>query len=57
MTCWLIKEPWETVLGIASKVGIVVSDCILISVLSVSLEPLEMSCVEAVDAQLLVLGT
>ena len=30
---------------------IVVSDCMLITLLSVSVEPLEMSCAEAVDAQ------
>ena len=37
-------------LGLVTECCIVVSDCMLISILSVLVEPLEMSCTEAADA-------
>ena len=49
MTCWSI-ERWETTLGLAIEGCSVVSDCMLIFILSVLVEPLEMLCVEAADA-------
>ena len=50
MTCWSTEECPETVLGLVTEGCIVVSDCMLISILSVSVEPLEMLCAEAADA-------
>ena len=48
--CLLTKECLETALGLETEGCIVVSDCMLISILSVSVKVLEMLCVEAVDA-------
>ena len=50
MTSWSTKECWETVLGLVTEGCIVVSDYMPILLLSVSVEPLEMSCAEAADA-------
>ena len=50
MTCWLNGELWETGLGLVTEGCIVVSDRMLIPILSMSIEPLEMSCAEAADA-------
>ena len=50
MTCRLTEEHVETVLGLLTKGCIVVSYRMLISILSVSVELLEMLCVEAEGA-------
>ena len=50
MTCWSTDERWETALGLVAKNCIVVSNRMLISILSMSVEPLEMLCAEAADA-------
>ena len=50
MTCWLTEKHPETVLELVTEGCIVVFDRLLISKLSVSVEPLEVSCVEAADA-------
>ena len=52
MTCWLTKEHWEAAPGLVTEGCIVVSDhmLIMISILSVQVEPLEMLCAEAVYA-------
>ena len=50
MTCWPTVKRWETTLEFVTEGCIVVSDRILISILSMSVEPLEMSCAELVDA-------
>ena len=50
MTCWLTVEHRETALGLVIEVCIVVSDHMLISILSVLVEPLEMLCAEATNA-------
>ena len=49
MTCWWTKELLETVLGLVTEGCIVVSDHMLISILSMLVEPLEMLCAEAAD--------
>ena len=49
-TCWSRKERAETPLGHVTKGCIVVSDCMLISILSVEVEALEILCAEAADA-------
>ena len=41
---------WETVLELVTEGCIVVSDSMLISILSMLVEPLEMLCAEAADA-------
>ena len=41
MTCWLTKESMETALGLVTEGCIVVSDHMLISILSVWVEALE----------------
>ena len=51
MTCWSTKEHWETALGLATEGSIVVFDHILISKVSVLIEPLEMLRAEAVAPQ------
>ena len=43
-------EHWETALGLVTEDCIVVSDGMLISILFMSVEPLEISCAEAGDA-------
>ena len=43
MTCWLTEECWKTALRLVTEGCIVVSDLNLISILFVSVEPLEMS--------------
>ena len=48
MTCLSIVECWETALGLVTEGCIVVYDHMLISILSVSFEPLAMS--SALDA-------
>ena len=50
MTCWSTVECSETALRLVTEGCIVVSDHMLISILSMSLEPLEMLCAEAADA-------
>ena len=50
MTCWSTKEYVEIALGHVTEDSIVVSDRTLISILSVSVEALEMLCAEAVEA-------
>ena len=50
MTCWSAVEHWETALWLETEGCIVVSDHMWISILSVSVEPLEMLCAEAGDA-------
>ena len=50
MICWSTVERWETALGLVTEGCIVVSDHMLISILSMSVEPPEMSCAEATDA-------
>ena len=50
MTYWSIEECWETALGLVTESCIVVSGCMLISIPSGSVEPLEISCAEALDA-------
>ena len=42
MTCWSTKECLETALGLVTEDCIVVSDHMLISILSVLVEPMEM---------------
>ena len=49
MTCWLTDERLKTALGLITEGCIVVSDMV-ISILSVSVKHLEMSCAEAADA-------
>ena len=49
-TCWSTVEHWETAQGLVTEGCIVVSDCMLISIISVSVERLEMSCAEEGDA-------
>ena len=44
------EEHSETALGLVTEGCIVVSDCMLISLLSVSVEALEMLCAEAAHA-------
>ena len=46
MTCWSTGERAETALGLITEGCSVVSDYMLISILSVSFEALDMSCVE-----------
>ena len=50
MAYWSAKKHWETALGLVTEGCIVVPDRMLISMQSMSVEPLEMLCVEAVDA-------
>ena len=50
MTCWSTEEHWHTVLGLVTVGCIVVSDRMLISIVSVSVGPLEMLCAVAPDA-------
>ena len=50
MTCWSSVECWETTLELATEGCSVVSHRILISILYMSVEPLEMSCAEAMHA-------
>ena len=50
MTCWSTEECPETALGLVTEGCIVVADRMLISILSMLVEPLDMSCAEAVDA-------
>ena len=50
MTCWSTFERWETTLELETDGCIVVSDGMLISIQSASVEPLEMLCAEAIDA-------
>ena len=50
MTCWLLVERRETTLGFAINSCCVVSDRMLTSILSVSVEFLEMFCAEATVA-------
>ena len=50
MNLWLTEERPETMLGLATEGCIVVSDRMLISILSMLVEALEMSCAAAVDA-------
>ena len=57
MTCWSTVECWETVLGLVTEGCIVVSDHMLFSILTLSVEALEMLCAEAADALILRLGT
>ena len=52
MTCSSTVERPETALGLVTEGYIVVSDHMLISILSMSVETLEISCVEAVDDDL-----
>ena len=49
-TCWSTVECWETTLGLAIDGCSVMSDRMLISILSLSVEPLEMLCAEAAAA-------
>ena len=49
MTYWSTEQRWETALGLVTEHCIVVSDCMLISILSVSVESLELLCAEAAD--------
>ena len=49
MTCWSTVECWETTLGLAIVGCCVLSDLMLISILSVLVEHLEI-CAEAADA-------
>ena len=50
MTRWLTEENWETVLGLVTEGCIVVSDCMVISILSMLVEPLEILWAEGADA-------
>ena len=50
MTCWSTKEGLETALGLVTEGCIVMSDLMLISIISVLFEPLEMTCAEATNA-------
>ena len=50
MTCLSTEECWETALALVTDDCIVVSDRMLIYILSMSVELLEMPCVETVDA-------
>ena len=50
MTCWSTVECWETALDLVTEGCIVVSEHILIFKLSMLVEALKMSYVEAVDA-------
>ena len=50
MTCWSTKEHLETALGLVIEGRIMLSDHRLISILSLSVEALEMLCAAAVDA-------
>ena len=50
MTCWFTVERWQTTLELADDGCCLVSDRTLISILSMSVEPLEMLCSEAVVA-------
>ena len=50
LTCCSTEECWETVLGLVTEFCVVLSDHMLISILSVSVEPLEMLHAEAVEA-------
>ena len=47
MTCWLTDEHWDTTLGLAMDGCCVLSEHMLISILSVSVDPMEMSWGEA----------
>ena len=51
MVCWSTVECWETVLGFVTEGCIVVSDRMLISILSMLVEPLKMSYAEAPPAR------
>ena len=48
MTAWFTSL--QTALGLVTEGCIVVSDCMLISILSILVEPLEMLCAEAAHA-------
>ena len=50
MTCWLTEECTETALGLVTDHCIVVSDHMLISILSMLVEALEILCAEAAEA-------
>ena len=50
MTCWSTVEFWELVLGLITEGCIVMSDCILVSILYMLFEALEVLCAEATDA-------
>ena len=50
MTCWSTVEHWETALEFAIDGCCVVSDHMLISILSMLVEPLEMLCAEVAVA-------
>ena len=51
MTCWSTEECAEGALGLVTESCIMVSvDCMLISILSVSVEAVEMSYAETADA-------
>ena len=50
MMCWSTVEHWETTPGLVIEGCCVVPDCMLISILPVSVEPLEMTCPEVVVA-------
>ena len=50
MTCWLTKECAETALGLVTEGYFVVSDCMLITILSMLVEDLEMLYAEAAAA-------
>ena len=50
MTCWSTVERWEITLGLVTESSIVVSDHMLISILSMSVEPLKMLCAEEADS-------
>ena len=50
MSCWSTKEQMKTVLGLLTEGCNVVSDCMLISIMSELVEALEMLCAEAAEA-------
>ena len=50
MSCLSIEEHWETALGLVTEGCIVVSDCMLSSILSMLVDPLEMPCAKGEDA-------
>ena len=52
MTCWQTKECAETILGLETEGCIVVSDCMLISILSMSVEGADALAPQAWDLKL-----
>ena len=50
MNCWSAVEHWKSTLGLVTESCIVVSDHMLISILSMSVEPLKILCAEEADS-------